>query len=138
MPSTKSSKGPRLACVTLADMEVFVLGHHYHDRGRIWGLINVSKEEFLKYYSDVSEFQAQHPEITPDEGGYRSAGPDQCTLLADNLGPLRQLLSDQAVLLASAKLNLRLMQKRGTLNPEFHHWALARLMCGADKTEGKL
>jgi hypothetical protein len=135
LPGTKSKKGPRLACVTLADMEVFVLGHHYEELDRIWGLLNVSKEELLKRYSNVSGFQARHPEITLEERDYHSARPDQCSLLADDLESLRQLFLDQAVLDASAKLNLRLMQKRGTISPQFHHWALARLMCSANAIE---
>jgi hypothetical protein len=136
LPGTNSDKGPRLACVSLSVMEVFVLGYHHDEPDRLWGLINVSKEELLKQYSTDTGFRAHHPEITLEEHDYRSAGHDQCSLLADDLGALRQLLSDQAVLDASAMLNLRLMRQRTTIYSRSHNPPLARLMRSVDAIEG--
>jgi hypothetical protein len=64
-----------------------------------------------------------------------------CCLNADDLESLRQLLTDEAVLSASAALNLKLMQRRPTIYSQFHNPALARLMCsayatGESKSEG--
>lgn len=109
-------------------MEVFVLGYHLDERGRIWGFINMSKKELLKRYTSDAELLARHPEINIEETNYRCAGHDQVRLVADDLEPLRQLLLDQAVLQASAVLNLRLMRQRATIYSRYHNPALARLI----------
>ncbi len=56
-PSTGAKTWPRLACVSLSVMEVFVVGHYLAERDKLWGLINVSKEELwrqmLKTFPDL-------------------------------------------------------------------------------------
>jgi hypothetical protein len=117
-----------LACVNLSVMEVFVLGYHLDEPGRLWGCINVSEEELLKHYSNRRKVLAHYPEIGLGERTYSTAGYDLLCLQADDLVLLRQLLSDQAVFSASAKLNLRLMRQRATIYSRYHNPALARLM----------
>jgi hypothetical protein len=109
-------------------MEVFVLGYHIDEPGRIWGFINISQEELRKHYSSKSKLQECYPEIHVENGNYRCGGHDQVRLAADDLEPLRELLSDQAVLDASATLNLRLMRQRATIYSRYHNPALARLI----------
>jgi hypothetical protein len=134
-PRTGAKTWPRLACVSLSVMEVFVLGYHLAEQDRLWGLINVSKQELWKHYSNLENLRMRYPGIERRKQKYRSAGHDQIGLFAKDLETLRQLLSDQAILGASATLNLRLMQQRGTIYPRFHNPALARLMCSANGAE---
>jgi hypothetical protein len=127
-PGTSANSWPRFACVSLSVMEVFVLGYYIDEPARIWGLLNISEQELLKRYSADRKFRARHPEIRLEKSNYRSAGHDQLCLIADDLGPLRLLLSDEAVLRASAVLNLRLMRQRATIYSRYHNPALARLI----------
>jgi hypothetical protein len=82
-----------------------------------------------KRYSTDAEFKQRHPEIHVEEDPYNHPGFGHCCLNADDLESLRQLLTDEAVLSASAALNLKLMQRRPTIYSQFHNPALARLMC---------
>jgi hypothetical protein len=134
-PRTGAKTWPRLACVSLSVMEVFVLGYHLAERDRLWGLINVSKQELWKHYSNLEDLRTRYPGIERRKREYRSAGHDHIGLFAKDLETLRYLLSDQAILSASATLNLRLMQQRGTIYPRFHNPALAKLVCSANATQ---
>lgn len=131
-PGTNANSWPRLACVNLSVMEVFVLGYCLDEPRRIWGFINISREEFQRRYSSKAIFERAHPEIDVENPDYRCAGHDQVRLAAYDLGSLQQLLSDQAVLDASATLNLRLMRQRATIFSRYHNPALARLMVGGE------
>lgn len=73
-----------------------------------------------------------HPEIDVVNADYRCAGHDQVRMAAYDLSSLQQLLSDQAVLDASAMLNLRLMRERATIFSRYHNPALARSMVGGE------
>ncbi len=111
------------------------------ERSKVWGLLNVSKDKFRERYSTDDKFKQRHPEIHVEEDPYNHPGFGHCCLNADDLESLRQLLTDEAVLSASAALNLKLMQRRPTIYSQFHNPALARLMCsayatGESKSEG--
>jgi len=129
IPSTNQRHRPRLACVSLSVMEVFVLGYHLKERDRVWGRINVSKQKFREHYPSNETFRLRHPKIGIEDDRYDHPGPDCLSLPADDLEPLHHLPSDEAILAASAALNLRLMQLRPTIYSQYHSPALSKTRC---------
>jgi len=122
MPSTNQSKAPRLLCVNMSVMEVFVLGYHKDPRfeGFAWGFVNVASDVLFDAYGSEQKFKEAHPDIDVRQAGYRDAGQHCVGLTAYVQDDLLRLLDDEAVAKAAATLCVRLMRKRATIYSKFH------------------
>jgi len=120
MPSTNASHHPRLACLNINTMEVFVVGREKEDGNLHWGFVNVSFDELERQYPDEIDFFRAHPGIWCSESGYRAAGSDQLTIHAYSLPVVEALIADPRIRQAAAALNLRLMRKGPTVYSKFH------------------
>lgn len=122
MPSTNQSKAPRLLCVNMSVMEVFVLGYHKDPKfeGFGWAFANVASDVLFSEYGDEQKFKKAHPDVEVRPAGYRDAGQYCVGLMVYLLDDMLKLLGDKAVARAAATMCLRLMRKRATIYSKFH------------------
>jgi hypothetical protein len=126
-PSTNRNSWPRLACVNIGMMEVFVVGYFKEDPSKIWGFLTVASDVLSKTYENDESLMAAFPLIDILNVEYRDAGQHQITLWAGDMSTLGALLEDKAIQQSAATLALRVMRKRATIYGKFHCKQLADL-----------
>jgi hypothetical protein len=125
MPSTNSSTSPRLICVNLAVMEVFVIGYHKGEPNKPWAFVIMALDVLEKEWRSWEKFHSEYPLAELYESHYRDAGQHQCRVETDDIATLQRLLRDPRVVLAASALTLRLMRKRASMFSKFHCKQLA-------------
>lgn len=128
MPSTNSATWPRLACVNVGVMEIFVFGYVKNAPTEMWGFVNVASDVLYDGYKNDGSFLAAHPSIDLVQTEYRDAGQHQIGLHAYDEHSLRTLLEDKVVQKSAAALALRVMRKRATIYGKHHCKQLADLV----------
>ena len=104
LPSTNVDRSPRLVCVNIRDMETFVLGHDLGSPEKLWGLINISREEYRgKHNSLLSRIRNRN--VSFSRRPYKSPGYDQQTIQFRGLRAGSNYLNDVAFCRAARRLN---------------------------------
>ncbi|MEX3937393.1 GIY-YIG nuclease family protein [Paraburkholderia phymatum] len=136
MPSTNAATWPRLACINVGGMEVFVLGHYKDAPWKLWGFVNVATDALAEKYGNARELIAAFPGIRFSTARpYRDAGQFQIRLEADDQD-FFQLMADSCVMRAAATLALRVMRKRPTFFGKHHCKLLSNAILNADTGAG--
>jgi hypothetical protein len=125
LPGARSYQWPRLACVSVGVMEVFVVGYFKSEPDAVWGFVNVASDVLMTHFGSEQALQSAFPEVEIVECSYRDAGQYQVQLHAYGVEALRALLCHAAVQAAAATLVLRVMRKRATIYGKHHCWQLA-------------
>lgn len=128
MPSTNRNTAPRLACVNVGVMEIFVLGHVKNKPNDLWGFLTVASDVLDEACLDNDSLKASYPLVDIYRSGYRDAGQNQITLLTNDIYTLHRVLRDKVIIQAAATLALRVMRKRATIYGKYHCKQLADLV----------
>ncbi|OIM98997.1 hypothetical protein A9236_09455 [Polynucleobacter sp. QLW-P1DATA-2] len=119
MPSTNVSTWPRLFCVNVASMEIFIVGW-VKKTNNLWAFMTVDAEVLSQYWPEPEVFLEHFPSVQFIERGYRDAGQNQITLACDEDARMDLLLADPGVIHAAASLALRVMRKRSNFYMQYH------------------
>lgn len=123
-PSTNG--GARLMTVSINKPETLVVGAL---DGQGWGFMNVSRTSLVESHGSLADFHSSRQEwLELEEARYEACGGDAIALRVWDIGRLADLLTDDAVLDAAARLNLQLMRKGTTLQGRWHNYELAEYL----------
>ncbi|MBV9081280.1 MAG: hypothetical protein JOZ62_01290 [Acidobacteriaceae bacterium] len=134
LPATNRPYWPRLACISMAMMETFVVGHFKNNPKELWALIVVGRKTLFEAFGGQRRFSELFPRITLKRRGHRDAGPDQVTLHAWSAADLREIIENGKIRHAAAELALRVMRKRATIYGKFHCKQLADYVLNGECT----
>ncbi len=125
LPSTNASISPRFSCISINEMETFVVGHQKGNPHRLWMFMIVSESIFRRDYVGSRRFIREYPSARISPSNYRAAGPDQLQIDFGNPEEMLRALTCPVVKLAAKELNLRLMRKGATMQHRYHCFDLA-------------
>jgi hypothetical protein len=120
MPRTNVNTWPRLFCINVGVMELFVTGWDKSNPNEMWSLINVAEDTLKMSWPSLNDLKKDFPYLEFVHRNYRDAGQHQISLHSNSLNCTKELLCDPRISQSAAVLALRVMRKRATIYGKFH------------------